>query len=274
MTIRESAFYVFRNPQWKTLLSVTGLITFGVTVYALLVAGGFLYVVGVRPLAVMMAVIPVLVAILGVGFVCLGYCWEVWAALQYQENVERLPGFRAWPRYLVEGAQLVLFYLFLTAFLVACTFVFYPAGLIIPVLLVVFYPLMLVPPLFSGRDKTFLGLLDGCLDVFSMFNRHYFSLWAESTLYLLFVAGLVYPLAMVMVGSTGLGLLLLPGLVCACAIGYGALLIHYTRRSTASATLGHYAAETALQKAPLPTTSFSTMTFRQQAPRSPWHQAP
>jgi hypothetical protein len=208
----QSALYPFTNRMPQTQLAPSAMVTFGVLFYAAISGGGFLFVVGQKPAALAMAVLPLLLVVTLAVMTGLGMMWEMMAELQDKDRYDG-PSSEKLGQYLLEGAQAALFYGLILAFLVSSTLLLMPLGLLIPVALVFLYPVLLAPMIHSTHDRTFLGLLDGCLDVPKMLGNNYARLWAECTLYVLLTGGLMYPVLAGLLTGTVVGVFCLPGLL-------------------------------------------------------------
>jgi hypothetical protein len=185
---------------------------------------GFLFVVGFGPLAITLALVPVFLAYVLTAFLAIGYAWAI---LGMRSPREGLPRFASWPRYMVEGTHCAMFYGILVLFLASAALLFYPAGLVIPLLILLFHPLLMAPMVFALHDKSFLGLMDACLDAVDLIKKPiYLQLWAETTLYML-IFGLAYLISAFILLISMIGIFWLPALAGAFGLGYGQILKKY-----------------------------------------------
>ncbi len=221
----DSALFPLQKEHWKASLIVPSLFFLGYLLFIGVVCGGFLSIVGINPPSILMALIPMMLALLLTLFLTTGYCWRVLGSFTSKKDQMCLLNVSCWPQLLLEGFELVLFYGVLVAFLVSATAVFYPIGCIIPLLILLYYPMFTLPILLSTQDRTFLGLLDGCVEAVKMAKQpQYFSIWCQLTGYVLIFSVLVYPIMAFSFSLTGIGVLFLPGLACVSLLGYYVLL--------------------------------------------------
>lgn len=200
-----------QRPTCKTLLAEPGWVVMSGMTFALTISIGFLYVVGLQPLALCLAMMPCILTAMLVLCLLSGYTWHGIAGIRQNTDT---PDFSRWQTYLVDGFQLVAFYGTLTVFCICATFALMPFGLLIPLLLIVFHPVIISPLLLASHERTFLALFDACLESVELMGTNYACIWAETTLYLLVGGGLLYPLAFGSLAVTGVGLpwaLCLPG---------------------------------------------------------------
>lgn len=252
----ESTLYPLQSKHCKHILLFPGLALLGWLIYSLTVGGGFLYIVGYKTMTLSMALSSTAIGFLVLLFMGAGYAWEVLGCLQEDPQLRVLPSLSDWKRYLIEGIQLALFYGLLIAFLASAAAIAFPIGVFIMFLVLAFHPLLIAPMVFSTRDKTFLGLLDGCLDAIDLAkSQHYLHLWLETTLYVLFIVCIFLPLALFSFGMTMIGVFAIPGILSAVLLGFGHLLTQLIDYEIED----HPAHMTSLQGAPPPETPFSTV---------------
>jgi hypothetical protein len=216
----ESALYPFREGRWKEALLEPGGVVFCGILFAGTVSCGFLYVVGVQLLSICMAVMPcVMIALI---LLCLGagYYWEWVRCAQNPAYKDEIPDRGEWQRYIIEGFQLLIFYGLILTFLTTATLYLFPYSLVLIILLLMFHPILFAPLILGASNKSLSGLLDGCLSAPEFLNEDYLNIWAETTLYMLMMGGLLYPFLTALLGLTVLGAFCLPCLMGVFITGY------------------------------------------------------
>ncbi len=221
----DSALYPFKHRQHMDMLLHPCIMLFGFSIYVTMVSGGFLFLVGIHKYSLLAAAVPVLAASLFTACLSAGYFWEILSCLEDNVPIEHRPIGSHWMQVAYEGSHLLFFYTLLASFLISLTILFYPFGLIIPVLVLLFHPLLLMPPLFSCHDRTFLGLLDGCLDTVKVLkSKEYALILLNGSLYLVLISTLSYIPTMLIFTASGIGVFGVPGLAFANVLGYCHLL--------------------------------------------------
>ncbi len=212
----NAALIPYESSRWRISGITWPGLTLGFLIYSLITGLGFLLIVDVRPMALCLAMLPMIFS--GLVLICLwaGYLWTAVT----DTNAEAEPDLSEWPEYLIEGFQLATFYGLLITFLASCTVLLYPIGLIIILAVLACHPLLSVPVLMCRQDKSFLALMDASLESIDLFKQNGFSTWLNTTLYLLIFAGLVYPVLTVFLTLTAIGTLFIPGLTLSLIWGY------------------------------------------------------
>lgn len=217
MTWLQCALYPFQSGRIRPGVVQPGWMALAGLFYAAVSGVGFLFVVGLHWYAMAVAAAPLVLALVWLACALTGYCWDVLGRIVHPRLAagSAYPGWSPWLRYTIEGAQLLAFYALLFAFLGTAALVIQPVREVAPYLLLLFHPVLAAPILFSTRDRTFLGLLDGCLDIPLLFKRNYVRTWLRVTAYTLAFGLVIYPLLAAALLLSVVGWFCLPGLALA-----------------------------------------------------------
>ncbi len=234
----DSAFYQFRANEWKNAFFAPAVVAVGGLLYAGVVSVSFLSVVGFKIIALMMACIPVIVAGLFIACYGAGQCWHLAASLTGADTREQVPS--SWLETCYTGFHLLLFYAFCGIFLVSLSGILPYINVFLGLAFIFFHPILFSAMHFSTENRTFFGLLDGCVLAYEQFEKRYLDVWLQSTAYMVIVGAGVYALAMAMATATIVGIILLPGLITALVAGYCHLLSSFTEVAGYAATRRRY----------------------------------
>lgn len=273
----DSVLYPLARKRWQITLQIPALIALGSSLFAGMVAGGFLYIVGIKALSLAMAFGFLLVTgVLSFSLIA-GYWWEILSRMQ-EESVSEEPRFLPLRlRHLGEGVQLLLFYLGFFGFFISLVLILCPVAsmMSLALALLLLHPVFMVPALASARNRSLLGLLDGCLDLPQLLKANYPWFWMQTTGYLLVCGGLLYSLLIALCSISLIGIVLIPGLMMACCTGYAHLLAHFMASHRFPAAIrrahfpvGHYPTTAVSLEITKPVTGFAVGNRK----RAPWQQ--
>ncbi len=216
-----SAQVPFEKLNLRKIFGFSTLLVVGWLLYTAVVDLVFLTTVGMKPHAMGMAFIPPLLGLVMILSIGVGYYWQLLPAMILPETDE--PAITL-SEVFNAGLSFICFYGLLAAFMVSLAFLIQPFGYLIGFVLLFIHPLLLYPILNAQRDRTFLGLLDGCLEGYEALKSNYLEVWFETTLYVVIMGGIVYPVLLLVSVCSVIGLLCVPGILFAFILGYCHLL--------------------------------------------------
>lgn len=194
----QTAFEACHDQRWQRPM-LCGLAW---ALFTVVTAGGFLWVVGIHPYAMVLAFVPSAVFLLGLVFTFWG---AVWAAQSPMPGTQE-----SWFDWLGQGVQLCLFHAMWAVFVLSLGYLLLPWGACLVLLYGVLLPMGMVSMVLSAQNRSFLGLMEASLRIFQVPIGRLLLLWAELFAYHLFWGALIFPLACFALLLSVVGIPLIP----------------------------------------------------------------